>query len=58
MKLTDTMRMTISEILEKCDVIESKFHTDDDGEIKSIEMKYRPIPSDPTKAVRSNEKVF
>lgn len=42
MKLTDTQTMTMENVLKECDIIEQKFHTNDDGEIMTIEVKYRP----------------
>ena len=42
MKLTEIYNKPLKEILEECDIISQQFHTDDDGNIKAIEMKYKP----------------
>lgn len=42
MKLTDTLDMTFKQVLEQCDIQEQKVHTNDAGEIQSIEVKYVP----------------
>lgn len=38
MKLTDTLDMTFKQVLEQCDIQEQKVHTNDAGEIQSIEV--------------------
>lgn len=42
MKLVETHAKPMKDILNECDVIDQKIHTDEDGNIKSIEVKYRP----------------
>lgn len=48
MKLTDTQTMTMEDILKECDIIKQNFHTDDNGNVMAIEVKYRPkdVPAD------------
>ena len=43
MKLTEMFTMPMQDVVRGCDVIDQKIHTDDDGNIKTIEVKYRPI---------------
>lgn len=55
MKLNDIYSKSLKEVLEQdCDVVEQKIHTNDNGVIQTIEIKYRPkdceepsIPSGP-----------
>ena len=42
MKLTDVHNKTMKEVLEECDIIGQKICTDDNGNIKTIDIKYRP----------------
>lgn len=42
MKLTDTYSRSMKEIIEDCDIVNQKIHTDDDGNIEAIEIKYKP----------------
>ena len=42
MKLTDIYAKSMKEVLEDCEIISQKIHTNDDGEIVAIEMKYAP----------------
>lgn len=42
MKLTDTLDLTFKQVLEQCDIQEQKIHTDNNGEIQAIEVKYVP----------------
>ena len=46
MKLNDLYKMSIGDALGKMDITDMKVHTDDDGEIKSLEIKYVPVPMD------------
>lgn len=53
MKLSEFMAQPLSEALSKLDMTDIKVHTNDDGEVKSIELKYEDrvvkpsIPSGP-----------
>lgn len=42
MKLSETKNMTVNEILEKCEIVDLKYHTDDNNNIRAIEVKYAP----------------
>ena len=42
MKLTELYNMTMKEVIEQCEIIDQKIHTNDDGDIMAIEMKYKP----------------
>lgn len=42
MNLTDTYSIPMKEVLEQCNIVEQKIHTDNDGNIQSIEVKYVP----------------
>ena len=44
MKLTEIYEKSLKSILEECDIVDQKIHTDKEGEIQSIELKYRPKP--------------
>lgn len=40
MKLNDLYKMNLQEVLAKMNIIDVKFHTDDNGNIITIEVKY------------------
>ena len=42
MKLTETYSKSMKEVLDECEIVEQKIHTDNNGNIQAIEMKYRP----------------
>ena len=43
MKMNDVYSKPMKEVLENdCDVVEQKTHTDNDGNVIAIEVKYRP----------------
>lgn len=43
MKMNDVYSKPMKEVLENdCDVVEQKTHTDNDGNVMAIEVKYRP----------------
>ena len=43
MKLNDVYSRPLKEVLEKdCEVVDQKIHTDENGEIQAIEVKYKP----------------
>lgn len=43
MKLNDIYSKPLKEVLEQdCDVVEQKIHTNDNGVVQVIEIKYRP----------------
>lgn len=43
MKLNDVYLRPLKEVLEKdCEVVDQKIHTDENGEIQAIEVKYKP----------------
>ena len=42
MKLTEIYNKPLKEILEECDIVNQQFHTDDNGNVKAIEIKYKP----------------
>lgn len=43
MKMNDVYTKPMKQLLEEdCDVIEQKVHTDKDGNVMAIEIKYRP----------------
>ena len=42
MKLTETLDLTFKQVLEQCDIQEQKIHTNNNGEIQAIEVKYVP----------------
>lgn len=42
MKLTETYNKSMKEIIDECDIVNQKIHTDDNGNIEAIEIKYRP----------------
>jgi len=46
MKLNDLYKMSICDALGKMDIMDMKVHTDDAGEIKALEVKYAPAPTD------------
>lgn len=57
MNLTDTYSIPMKEVLEQCNIVEQKIHTDNDGNIQSIEVKYVPqrvenTPEDIEKAIK------
>lgn len=45
MKLSDFVRVPLMESLANMDLIDYKVHTDCDGEIRSVELKYEPKDS-------------
>ena len=49
MNLTETYSMSMEEVLKQCNIVEQKIHTDKDGDIQSIEVKYVPKSISPTK---------
>lgn len=49
MKLTELYNMTMKEVIEQCEIIDQKIHTNDDGDIMAIEMKYKPKNIDNTR---------
>lgn len=42
MKLNETITKTLDEILKECELIEIKYHTNDNADICAIECKYQP----------------
>lgn len=43
MKMNDVYTKPMKQLLEEdCDVIEQKVHTDNNGNVMAIEVKYRP----------------
>lgn len=43
MKMNDVYSKPMKEVLENdCDVVEQKIHTDNNGNVMAIEVKYRP----------------
>lgn len=42
MNLTETYNMTMKDIITKCNIVDQKVHTDDEGNIQAIEVKYVP----------------
>lgn len=43
MKMNDVYSKPMKEVLENdCDIVEQKTHTDNDGNVIAIEVKYRP----------------
>lgn len=43
MKMNDVNSKPMKEVLENdCDVVEQKIHTDNNGNVMAIEVKYRP----------------
>ena len=46
MKLSDLMKHNMKDILEKCNVVNTDIHSDDDGNIRKIVMQYAPKPDE------------
>ena len=46
MNLTEVYQRSMKEVLENCNIVEQKLHTDDKGNIQSIELKYVPKESE------------
>lgn len=46
MKLNDVQCRPIAEVVTEMNLTEVKIHTDDDGVVRSIEMKYVPTSGD------------
>ena len=46
MTLTDLYNKPMKEVLNNCDIVEQKVHTDDNGDVVAIEMKYKPKNGD------------
>lgn len=44
MKMNDLYKMSIGDALKQMDIVDMKVHTDDVGEIKTVEIKYVPVP--------------
>lgn len=42
MKLNDVYTKPLKDVVEELDLTDMKVHTDDDGEVRSIELKYEP----------------
>ena len=42
MNLTQTYSMPMEEVLKQCNIVEQKIHTDEQGNIQTIEVKYVP----------------
>lgn len=43
MKLNNIYSKSMKEVLEQdCEVVDQKIHTDDNGVVQSIEIKYKP----------------
>lgn len=47
MILNEVQRRPIVEVVAEMNLVEARIHTDDDGMIRSIEMKYVPISEKP-----------
>lgn len=45
MKLNDVYTKPLKDVVEELNLTDMKVHTDDDGEVRSIELKYEPIAS-------------
>lgn len=56
MNLTETYTKPLKEILEGCNITEQKIHTDEDGTICSIELKYVPKDNDETQGKQKTKK--
>lgn len=54
MILNDVQRRPIVELVAEMNLVEAKIHTDNDGVIRSIEMKYVPVDEKPVDKTRSN----
>lgn len=52
MKLIEVYAKPLKEVMEQLNLTDMKIHTDDDGEVRSIELKYEPNNRF-TKVVRS-----
>ena len=46
MNLTQTYSMSMEEVLKQCNIVEQKIHTDEQGNIQAIEVKYIPQDKD------------
>lgn len=42
MKLNDVYTKPLKDVVEELNLTDMKVHTDDDGEVRSIELKYEP----------------
>ena len=42
MNLTQIYSMPMEEVLKQCNIVEQKIHTDEQGNIQAIEVKYVP----------------
>lgn len=57
MKLSDVYLRPLKEVLEKdCEVVDQKIHTDENGVVMSIEVKYRPLESTCEEACEEDSK--
>lgn len=45
MKLNDLYKMSLEEALKRMDIVNMEIYTDDEGEIKALDVKYVPIPA-------------
>lgn len=52
MKLNEVYSKPLKEVIEKMDLSDMKVHTDDNGNVKSIELKYTPAELD--KPIQTN----
>lgn len=54
MTLTEMIQSPLNEVLKNCNVVDVKFHSDDSGEVKSVEVKYEPrdITKDTTARIK------
>lgn len=57
MNLTQIYSMPMEEVLKQCNIVEQKMHTDEQGNIQAIEVKYVPQDKDFRKSMHKSTKV-
>ncbi|MGL5434652.1 MAG: hypothetical protein ACRDBO_04525 [Lachnospiraceae bacterium] len=46
MKLNDFYKTSLEEAVKAMDIVSMKVHSDDDGIVNALEIKYVPMPAD------------
>lgn len=53
MKLNEVYSKPLKEVIEELELSKAEIHTDDDGNVKAIELRYTEKAAEPPKAPKS-----
>lgn len=45
MKLNDLYKMSLEEAIKQMDIVNMEVYTNDEGEVKALDVKYVPVPT-------------